>query len=839
MRPDPFALPSATTTRFILLIGLTITTAMHLADGMVSWGEIQRACATWADDIAASTPAAQVTGAYLDCYTHAQFSRALFAVLVAGTFLAVVVLGHAVKPWLTVRRQKLLPLPAGTYPEASAEIDHLVAEGGGRRRPGILIDAYDGGVAGRAFGRFSSNRIRLSVGLVREYPQSGPRLRAILRHELAHIRNRDLDITSLALVSWWVFLAITIAAAVILLIEVPALILRQGIPLVPALLIVLVISVGIGRSREHYADVRAAQVNRAAGDPAFLVAAFGVGQEGWRRLLLWHPPTRLRQQVVEEPDLLLRVSLIDTLATGVSAGLAYPYLVGFTTYALGGEGRYGQLLGGFVVGLLVAAVVGTMMWRATLLALSLRGGVPNGIRPGLVLALGLLLGFGATFSTTEGSLAALVLRDWRLAAAAAALLAVICVAFCRWSAVTAAAWLPVVAVARRPLLLAVPLGGLFFGALLGSWSAALNVVALGSPGYQLFFQTVTSLFEIVVLLPFIVAVLFPLSARLRATRAPLPGSRRPRGAVLIPVSAVFLLSLVADLVLPAGLLPTVQSFGLSLFPDLQAESQGRVWVGVTLVAMVAAIAALVTTVMSDRPGSAGLGPIYGLLTAYLSGSVLVLVFLGRALIRACQTGTGICTPLPIANVLGVHFLTHVSMALFGGVIAVAIGAGIRTSLRLVRRYRHHWPDDLQAPGPLLRMGSFASALLVCVITAMLTVTGGIVWLAANNLGGFTPNSLPPRFPDVRLARPAQAIPFSEVCRQISVWRLAQGVGNAYHEGLLAVSRGVVSSDSRALSAFGFSLLEALQKGDYLGQRRSFSAIEVYCQARASPGVSVS
>ncbi|WP_405144010.1 hypothetical protein OG589_40460 [Sphaerisporangium sp. NBC_01403] len=94
---------------------------------------------------------------------------------------------------------------------------------------------------------------------------------------------------------------------------------------------------------------------------------------------------------------------------------------------------------------------------------------------------------------------------------------------------------------------------------------------------------------------------------------------------------------------------------------------------VTLVAMVAAVTALVPTVLSDRPGSAGLGPIYGLLTAYLSGSILVLVFLGRALIRACREGNGICAPLPIADALGVHFLTHVSMALFGGLVGVGVG----------------------------------------------------------------------------------------------------------------------------------------------------------------------
>ncbi|MEV4746610.1 M48 family metalloprotease [Streptosporangium sp. NPDC049248] len=841
MTATPFTLPTATTTRFVLLIGLSALTAIYLASPVSRIGPMQLECAVAADRQAVTGRAAQVVSTYLTCDRDAHLWNALFDVVVIALFLLVVVLLHNAAPAITSRRQHLLPLPVAAYPEASARVERLIAEAGLQGRVTILVNPHDDGDSGRAFGRFGSRRVRLSFGLIRRYPESEPELNAVMRHELAHVRNRDLNITGLTLASWWTFaLAVTVMLVFVMtgpLRELPG----RAIPLLLTLTIAFLTTVAIARVREHYADVRAAEANLAAEDPAFPPNAVDLARadsrwvRSWRRTLLWHPTVQSRKRVVDDPAWLLRPNLLDMFLTGVTSALTFPYLTVFATDLLGDEGRNAYLLAGTIQGPLVAAVAGTSLWRGVLRARESGLPVPGGIGSGMALAAGLYIGLLSLLFTIDGNLAQLLVRDIRLGVVAALLLMVICIAFCRWNAVTATAWLGVSARPRLPLAAAVPVGGLLFGTLFANWYAAAGGLPaeISLPFLQLVYQTVSGLADLSTLMALVLALLLPLSARLRRPLEKHPLSVVPRGAVVVPVGCVVILTTGGALLLPEGLNAWLTRLLLPLAPAFAGEAHAEGWSAVIATGTSALVAGFATALVVSRSNRSGLGPVYGLLTSYLVGMTLPLVFTVRATIILCGRSAPLCTPNSLAGYLGALALLHGAMALTAGTVGTLAGSGIGALLRTTRRKPVRAPaggaTDVQDFRPARRSGATAlGAAGVLAVTLVLVLAGGHTWLQVNGVTAPSQIKGTPVFTEVTASAPTHRTPLRQSCEWIYRRGANMGLGSAYNRYLLDISLAATGSDSRGLDALGRALLDSLRQGDLAGREQSRIAVSNLC-----------
>ncbi|MFI6483560.1 M48 family metalloprotease [Nonomuraea sp. NPDC050663] len=782
----------------MLLVVLTTVTTMYVASALIDWEQVHWACVEEAERRAA-VPGTSAAEAYLACDARASLWEGLYGLLVAATFVTTALFLHSLTPSRIVRRQGLIPLPAERYPAAAAEIGRLVAEAGVPGRGRVLVDPGDQSVRGRSFGAFGAWQVRLSLGAVRHHPAQAAALRAVLRHELAHVRNRDLDLVSLVRAAWWLFLGGAVVMMAVQAVQWPGDLPRRLPPLAVALVVALATTAAISRVREHYADLRAADANRAAGDPAF--PPVEPESRRWSRLLAWHPPVGVREQVVRDPARLLRPSPLEAVLTGATAGLAQPYLAAFAGFFVGGEPRDGRVQAGVAIGVLVAAVTGTAMWRDTLRTRGLGSRPPSGLVSGAALTAGLFIGIAGTLTTTDGSLAAAMAHNLPLALASAVILLVLCAGLCRWHALAADAWLEVSARPVRALAVTVIVGGAAFGSLFGHWSASVGGAPDGTvdpPLFELVFQTVTGLAYFTTLVPVVLALLWPLVPRLRRGTGGLP-----MGAVFVPVGVVAVAAVIAEAT-PWRSRPLLAELGVVLVPGLAAEPNPLLAVEVATAA-IGLVVALVTSLLTR--------PLHGLLAAYLVGFVLSLVGAIHAMGAACLQAAPVCEPRLAAGYAGGLLLLLVPSALVGGAVGAALG--------MVRR----------GQTGVTRKGIRTAGTIVAVLTCLLIATGGVVSLQVN--GWMAPVDAPgtPRYTEVRPAVPARPQPALQVCSWIR-WRSGdQGQGAAYHAYLLELSQAAMASDSRGLHTLGRDLLDALHRGDPYDMARGEKAIRWICDAR--------
>ncbi|GLP69027.1 hypothetical protein TUSST3_56500 [Streptomyces sp. TUS-ST3] len=193
---------------------------------------------------------------------------------------------------------------------------------------------------------------------------------AMFRHELAHLRLRDVGRVRLASAAWWVLLlACTVPMAVSLVLTPRPL----GTGLLVRLTVILAI-VGVSlcavlRVREHDADLGAdaaadappgamADYISAAHPPsrrARLAAALG---------LATHPTSARRLEVLQDPARTWGLSWFVCLVTGLAAGLLFTDLALLIAALMPWRTQLAYTLAGLLTGWAVAAVVTVGWWRA-------------------------------------------------------------------------------------------------------------------------------------------------------------------------------------------------------------------------------------------------------------------------------------------------------------------------------------------------------------------------------------------------------------------------------------------------------------------------------------------
>jgi len=407
------ALPSGTFAAFVLLIGVALAAAAGFHPALFDLVSVQGNgnSAGYERCIQAEFPPSGHT------VTPAQMARACAGtqgtqdlragiLLCFGTMILLTAIQYAAGPAWRIRRRRLRPVDQAMYPELAGELERLREPALGDGHVEFLIDIVNPAVDGLAFGRRKRPYVVLSRGMVALFGADRAAFRAIVLHELAHVRNRDLGVTAVTLALWRSFVIVvmvpgSIAALVGILVGHPPGEFGQQIPFVSGAAMAWLYAAqlaGLGalawltrytvlRSRELAADARALSWQP---DPGPLRELFEVPAR--RRSLIGrlrrlrrrtHPHLRVRRAALTEPDLLLRQDFGFGLVLGTCFSLDLDPAVSATAQL-----RTNPLYWPVTPFVLVLTAV---LWLAMFRAASLPGS-SGGVRARLGLAAGLPLG---------------------------------------------------------------------------------------------------------------------------------------------------------------------------------------------------------------------------------------------------------------------------------------------------------------------------------------------------------------------------------------------------------------------------------------------------------------
>jgi Zn-dependent protease with chaperone function len=658
--------------------------------------------------------------------------------VVTGLALLVVlaVAIYVLYPVWKVRRRHLVPLTVSDSPEVVEELRSLTRLSGLAREPRYVWDPLDMACGGLAFGLPGRRYVALTGGLVTKLWTDRDVFRAVMLHELAHLRNRDVDKAYATVAVWWSFVVTALLPFTVLVLFAahppPLVVARRVLSLAAIALVVYLVRNAALRAREVYADVRASAWPPFAGTlDRVLSSSRASGEHPYvGRALRWlslHPSTTTRTETVRDTASLFTTSFWFAAGAGAAGSLA---LIGGQAI-VGSIPSIGTWVGDWVspalFGSLVVGIAGVTVWRAAFLA-DLRGesvpgqwrvgvGVAAGVGAGGLLALAETTVFPAGFGLTGSAL--VIFEVWWYA-----LLFAASVVFFRWVLACASTWLPVAAASdspRRALVVGlipaalVATGGLWFlfyirgdastgGLGLSASEPPLLTNELNDVAFLKYQSMYSPFFYVCVQLLWAVPIaawLFRRRAAPVATarwalldrgRGGLSGSPPPR---LRPGFAA-LAGLVGGL--GFGVVTIAASLVLTMASARPAvvawQETGQVFAGVLVqTAVAAAVAARVRH----------LGVVHGLLAAFVCGAVTSLAALGADVLTngfAVLDLRHSLVPVTVSNYLNASLLVTLPAA---GCAAGLASWARRTEARPRR--------------PLLRLVAIVGALLFALIGA--------------------------------------------------------------------------------------------------------------------------
>lgn len=323
-------------------------------------------------------------------------------------------------------RKRLVPLPYEDMPEVTAELTALCREAKLKREPQFLWNPFNPASEGLAFGYMGRYAVALTGGLVKQAYNNPPAFRAVMRHELAHLRNGDIDKTYFSVAVWWAFVITALVPFVATIIRNSigspftdlTFFLDVYLRVLALTILVFLMRNAVLRSRELYADARAATWEGPTGVLGRVLERLPQSRydRRWKILQITqtHPEPRVRHAMLYDSSPLLQIGFGDALGAGIAAAIAFSGLDQlFTSWA--GSLQISNtpgVLAGLVFGGLAAGVVGTGLWRATCASLLQRrtprrvGWIALGMMSGIIIGQSLALSSGSdnvlSFNTLPG-----------------------------------------------------------------------------------------------------------------------------------------------------------------------------------------------------------------------------------------------------------------------------------------------------------------------------------------------------------------------------------------------------------------------------------------------------
>ncbi|MDX6392792.1 MAG: hypothetical protein QOJ73_3855 [Streptosporangiaceae bacterium] len=729
-RIDENVLGAGTTPRFLLLLALIVTSGGTMIETMHGWWTGQAddlydcfLAAGWDSDRGYGINVTVMMGANHDALMACLARFALPWWLIPALALPPLVLAAALYWWLPAwkgRASRVVPVarldPTG---DLRATLADLVVVAGLRRAPRFVIDPAGAATSAVVFGRPGRYTVCLHGGLIARRAADPDGFRAVVLHELAHIRNGDAGITYATVALWRGLLAVLVPYLIwsgtqlyrgLSQPATDATVQQIGYDLTLLLTVVLgyLTRADLLRSREIHADLAAVSwgattgiwghTGTPAGDGR-LRAAVASFTELWRT----HPRWNRRRESLTDPAALFGLQPLPTFLTGVTTALVANEreLPGASWWAAG----------------LAGAVVGIALWRAVAYA------VPGGRRVPSGLATGWWLGLGFLAAQLVGS----DVSDFQWAIAQPALLLVVVllgVLTAGWTAGCARLWATTLDRRSGRPMVVVTLGGLVLvlAAGLDWWhnTGALYAQDWSMPGNLADSWT-----------------------RLRAPQLAGPAEDLVRTAMRIAVLGWFWGPPVVWAGTALWLIPLlgwVLPSRAALPPLSRVARDGLLGAVMSWCVTAAALAYLHASLMPRVPPGA---PALQLAEAFL----IVTLVIGPALIAAVAAAQASAHRLVVAVVpAGIA-------ALLGGAGAQALIAAdgcvrplalIDTQCRWHRELASRWADYPSVAPTLLGAGLVTSALVATLVSGLATRRR-----ARSPEGPPTPRQTPPRVPGVR------------------------------------------------------------------------------------------
>ncbi|MGW7081709.1 M48 family metalloprotease [Streptomyces sp. NPDC054866] len=410
---NPRAVPSGTTLRFLLLVlamiiasvGMLQTTletlAPSLSNGYIDWDCL------YARGLDPHAP----LGSNLHNFRRHNWNACMRANsygpgLMGTAGMAVLALAlYWVLPRWRSRRGGLVVIGEQWDPngEIRAELSTCVQKAR-VTPPRFLVDAAATDASAVVFGRTKHHTVCLHAGLLAIRQSAPDRFRAVVLHELAHIRNRDVDIGYAVVALWRVFVIMVLVPSLLIQAAVvvngvthiwPALggsdLLPSTLPintraLIQTFFLLFLLTLARAdtlRHRELQAD---ADAIAAGADPnAWSIEApaeRSVVLRSLRELWYPHPSWRQRRRALQHSDALYSLAALQMFLIGCAA----PVLTG-TLRTYSSTNTYT-----WVAAAPAALIISLSVWRSLLHAQAEGRPEPTGIRSGLWLGLGLAAG---------------------------------------------------------------------------------------------------------------------------------------------------------------------------------------------------------------------------------------------------------------------------------------------------------------------------------------------------------------------------------------------------------------------------------------------------------------
>ena len=425
-RLNPFLFSPDTNFRFVLLIisvlGASLFTyndlynQLHRQEIITGWSKcFSDAEATYPLEGLEPTSSEYIDRSFLhnqfinDCHEPMEQSQARWILLWLALLLLAAAAVYWFMPAVRIRGGKLTVFSSEDDPEIMACLLDLCRIVGLEKPPTFLLRALNASPSGLAFGHLGRYYVVLNGGLIPLFYQDLERFKAIALHELAHLRNKDVDKTYFSLAIGIAFLLVTliplfIGNLVSLISNFKgnfSFILWQTFSLALYLPLIYIALASILRSREVYADARVLLLDESKHPLRDELHSLSSSPRQFpARFLGLHPNPTWRLHAFDDPDLLFGLSLGDAFLAGIISTFALRDLNLFLGTLLPARYESFSLYAAslFFIPFVVFAV-GLGIWQKVF-ALQIRGQKLSGFgRSGLSLGTGMLVGMSLSLSS--------------------------------------------------------------------------------------------------------------------------------------------------------------------------------------------------------------------------------------------------------------------------------------------------------------------------------------------------------------------------------------------------------------------------------------------------------